>query len=261
MTGNEMPSATGVRITGDEYQWLYVWRACMEALHHDLTKNTNNPTIAIGAEEPGVGKWRRRRSIPPAHPARVYRLNTLSTTAFRSAAPTWTKGYFQKFATTRHLYRQRRSCRNAVRHKPPSRSHRRPAERSRWSRRDWSPRRPRWTDDEREQHGQRPQAPTNSLMALFDDLHFDLAYEYERLRDEVALLMTANGLRSDDKCSRSRYEVGLPGYRRAPPTDLADINKAITTLALQVGSTMDHSVDRDHQHDDPPIKLPSASTG
>lgn len=53
MTGNELPSATGVRIAGDEYQWLHVWRACMEALHHDLTKNTNNPTIAIGVEEPG----------------------------------------------------------------------------------------------------------------------------------------------------------------------------------------------------------------
>ena len=55
MTGNDMPSASGVRIAGDDYQWLHVWRVCMEALHHDLTKNTDNPTIAVGVEEPGVG--------------------------------------------------------------------------------------------------------------------------------------------------------------------------------------------------------------
>ena len=63
-----MPSATGARIAGDDYQWLHAWRACMEALHHDLTKNTDNPTIAVGIEEPCVGNGDdvvRHRQRPP----------------------------------------------------------------------------------------------------------------------------------------------------------------------------------------------------
>lgn len=55
MTSNQLPSASGVRIAGDDYQWLHAWRSCLEALHENLTGNAANPIVAVGVEEPGVG--------------------------------------------------------------------------------------------------------------------------------------------------------------------------------------------------------------
>lgn len=55
MTTNQVPGASGVRIAGDDYQWLHVWRCCLEALHENSTGNTVNPVVAVGVEEPNVG--------------------------------------------------------------------------------------------------------------------------------------------------------------------------------------------------------------
>lgn len=48
-------------------------------------------------------------------------------------------------------------------------------------------------------------------MALLNDLHFDIAHELKSLCTDVALLMTANGLRSDDNAidQWSRPKVGV----------------------------------------------------
>ncbi|MCQ4363448.1 MULTISPECIES: hypothetical protein [Mycobacteriaceae] len=101
MTGNELPSATGVRIAGDEYQWLHVWRACMEALHHDLTKNTNNPTIAIGVEEPGVGNGddvvRYRQRPPHVYTQVKYAVDNRTSVGLPYLRD---KGILRKFAAT-----------------------------------------------------------------------------------------------------------------------------------------------------------------
>lgn len=48
------PSATGVRIAGDHYQWLIAWQACVTALREELTGNAN-PIIAVGVEVKGAG--------------------------------------------------------------------------------------------------------------------------------------------------------------------------------------------------------------
>ena len=50
-----MPSASGVRIAGDDYQWLHAWRYCMEMLYETITGHSSNPVVAVGVEEPGVG--------------------------------------------------------------------------------------------------------------------------------------------------------------------------------------------------------------
>jgi len=101
MTGNELPSATGVRIAGDEYQWLHVWRARMEALHHDLTKNTNNPTIAIGVEEPGVGNGddvvRYRQRPPHVYTQVKYAVDNRTSVGLPYLRD---KGILRKFAAT-----------------------------------------------------------------------------------------------------------------------------------------------------------------
>lgn len=48
------PSATGVRIAGDRYQWLVAWGACVDSLR-DAALGVDNPVVRIGVEVNGVG--------------------------------------------------------------------------------------------------------------------------------------------------------------------------------------------------------------
>lgn len=48
------PSASGVRIAGDRFQWLVAWGACVEALLDDVPEAAN-PIVRIGVELDGVG--------------------------------------------------------------------------------------------------------------------------------------------------------------------------------------------------------------
>lgn len=48
------PGRTGVRITGDYYQWLVAWQACVTALY-DKAERRPNPVIAVGVEVDGAG--------------------------------------------------------------------------------------------------------------------------------------------------------------------------------------------------------------
>lgn len=48
------PSATGVRIAGDRYQWLVAWLACVTVLY-DARTGTKNPVVRIGVEVDHAG--------------------------------------------------------------------------------------------------------------------------------------------------------------------------------------------------------------
>jgi len=48
------PSATGVRIAGDRYQWLVAWGACVDALL-DASAGVDNPIVNVGVEVDGAG--------------------------------------------------------------------------------------------------------------------------------------------------------------------------------------------------------------
>jgi hypothetical protein len=82
-------------------------------------------------------------------------------------------------------------------------------------------------------------ADTNesTLMAFLDDFHLDIAYDLHRLRDEVSLLMTANGLRSDGNAVNQGADwvarQVIAGHRRLT---LADIKRGVSVLDLQAGS-------------------------
>ncbi len=61
------PSATGVRVAGDRFQWLAAWGACVDALH-DAATGVDNPVVSIGIEVDGVGNLDDvvlHRSRPP----------------------------------------------------------------------------------------------------------------------------------------------------------------------------------------------------
>lgn len=48
-----LPSATGVRIAGDRYQWLVAWGACVDALLDSV--NVDNPIVCVGVEVGNAG--------------------------------------------------------------------------------------------------------------------------------------------------------------------------------------------------------------
>ncbi|MUL82337.1 MULTISPECIES: SAVED domain-containing protein [unclassified Mycolicibacterium] len=244
MTGNEMPSATGVRITGDEYQWLHAWRACMEALHHDLTKNTDNPTIAVGVEEPGVGNGddvvRHRLRPPHVYTQVKYAVDNRTSVGLPYLHD---KGILKKLATT---HKALTSNGDPVEMRLATN---RPHDPTDVLMKDRDGRDSRLVpraaqDGPKSERGKARTAwatvadtDESGLMALLNDLHFDIAYELKRLRDEVALLMTVNGLRSDDnavdQCTKWVSQQVIAGHRRLT---LTDINQAISTLNLQAGS-------------------------
>lgn len=50
------PSATAVRVAGDRYQWLHVWRACLRVLRDQaIHGGCSNPAVGVGVEVDGVG--------------------------------------------------------------------------------------------------------------------------------------------------------------------------------------------------------------
>jgi len=48
------PSASGVRVAGDRYQWLVAWHGCVTVLHYAATGATN-PAVSVGVEADGAG--------------------------------------------------------------------------------------------------------------------------------------------------------------------------------------------------------------
>lgn len=244
MTGNQLPSATGVRIAGDDYQWLHAWRVCMEALHQDSTVYAGNPTVAVGIEEPGVGNGddvvRHRREPPHAFMQIKYAVD------YRTAvdlAYLDNKGILKKMVaahttlTADGVPVEMRLVTNRtidpqdllLRDRDGRDGRLMPRAAQGTQRSDRGQARAAWavaadTDE-----------PT--LMSFLDDFYLDVAYDVHRLRHEISLLMTANGLRSDD----STIDEGVgwiaaqvrAGHRRL---SLSDIKDAVPALDLRAGS-------------------------
>lgn len=256
MTRNEMPSATGVRTAGDDYQWLHAWRVCMEIVHEQATGNVSNPGIAVGIEEPGVGNGDdvvRYRTHPPHSYMQVkyavdYRtpLNltyldnekilskmvSAYTGLTADGTPAEMRLVTNRLPDPQDLLLKDRDGRDgrlvprAAQGGPKS---------------DRSKARAAWT----------AAANTNeaTLLTFLESFHFDLGYDIDRLREAVSLLMTANGLRSDHAAitlgtSWIQQEV-IAGHRRL---HVDDIHGAIDNLTLRTGepwqtisiSTADH---------------------
>ena len=244
MTTNDLPSASGARLAGDRYQWLHVWRACMEALHHKVAPNTNNPIIAVGVEEPGVGNGddvvRHRQHPPNTHTQVKYAVDhrtpaglawldekdilakMVSTHQSLTAAGTPVELHLTTNRTIdptdvlmRDLDgRDGRLLPRAAQGGPQS-------ERGK-ARAEWA--RAAHTDED-------------TLMRFLADFHLEVGYEPKQLRREVGLLMTANGLRSDDAAIDQAVDwvsqEVIAGHRRLT---LADITAAVTALELHTGS-------------------------
>jgi hypothetical protein len=68
MTGPlPVPSASGVRVAGDRYQWLVAWQGCLTVLH-DAAAGATNPAVSVGVEVDDAGNLDDvviRRRLPP----------------------------------------------------------------------------------------------------------------------------------------------------------------------------------------------------
>ncbi len=244
MTSNQMPSASGVRVAGDDYQWLHAWRSCLEALHDNLTGNAANPIVAVGVEEPCVGNGDDvvlHRTQPPNTYTQVkyavdnrtaVNLDYLTTTGIlRKMHETYAGLTGAGTPAEMRLITNRNADPNDIlvtdRDGRDGRLLPRAAQGGPKS--DRGKARAAWAAE--------AQTDEKHLLELLAHLHFDIAYDLDRLRREVSLLMTASGLRSDPGAVALGVDwvskQVIAGHRRLT---LNDIKNAITALDLQTGS-------------------------
>jgi hypothetical protein len=239
-----MPGPSGVRIAGDDYQWLHAWRTCMEMLHEDITSNTANPAVAVGVEEPGVGNGDdvviHRLQPPNSYMQVKYAVDHRTAVnlayldqqnilrkmvkAHRQLTTTGTP-VEMRLVTNRTidpddvLLRDRdgRDGRLLPRAAQGSDQSERGRARAEWA--------------------AKAKVDEPTLMAFLAQFHLDIAYDLDRLRKDVSLLMTANGLRSDPVAVNLGADwisqQVIAGHRRL---GVDDVKSAISTLNLQVGS-------------------------
>jgi hypothetical protein len=251
-----MPSATGVRIAGDEYQWLHAWRICMDLLRDNSTGRTANPTVAVGIEEIGVGNGDdvvRYRQVPPhafmqvkyAVDARtaadleylessgvLRKLFALYRTLSEKDEPAELRFVTNRLPNPDDLLLRDRDGRDgrlvprAAEGGPRSD---RAAARTQWAR--------------------VAGASEEDLLEFLGCFYLDLGSDLERLRQDAAIRMELNGLRSDDDAMTLGAgwirERVIAGQRRLYP---ADVMGAVERLSLRIGdpwclasiSTVDH---------------------
>lgn len=250
-----MPSATGVRIAGDGYQWLHAWRICMELLHDRSSGQSANPSIAVGIEEPGVGAGDdivRYRANPPhsymqvkyavddrdavgldyLESSEVLRKLVAAHRGLSGTAPVEMRLVTNRLPDRDDILMRDRDARDArlvPRCAAGGPRSQRAEARARWASAAGT--------DEPE------------LLRFLEDFYLDVGYGIDRLREEIALRMAVNGLRSDDGAVTAGAswiaERAIAGQRRL---DADDIEHAAERLGLRSGepwcavsiATVDH---------------------
>lgn len=239
---NELPSPTGVRIAGDEYQWLHAWRACLQILH-DQVNGSGNPGASVGVEEPGAGNGDDvviHRAAPPHAYCQVkYTVDASTPVNLHYLA---SSGVLKKLvATYRALTADGTPCElrlvtnrgidpadTLMRDRDgrdgrlvPRAAQGGPASTRGMARKEWAA---------------AADVEEAELLAFLADFHLDVGFDVERLRHEVSLLMTANGLKSDPSSVALAVEwvqrKVIGGHREL---SLADIEAAISDLRLRAG--------------------------
>ncbi|WP_460631921.1 SAVED domain-containing protein [Leifsonia lichenia] len=240
---HQMPSPTGVRIAGDEYQWLHVWRACLQILH-DQVNGSANPGASVGVEEPGVGNGDDlviHRAAPPHSYGQVKYTVDASTPVNLDYLKR--SGVLKKLvATHQALTADGTPCEIRLvtnrgidsadvllrdRDGRDGRLVPRAAQGGPNSIRGVA--RKEWADA--------AEVDEDALLAFLNVFYLDLGFDVERLRQEVSLLMTANGLKSDPAsvtlATNWVHGKVISGQREL---FLADIKSAIAELGLLAGT-------------------------
>jgi hypothetical protein len=252
---HQMPSPTGVRIAGDEYQWLHVWRACLQILH-DRVNGAVNPGASVGVEEQGVGNGDDvviHRATPPhsycqvkytvdaSTPVNLDYLRSSSVLKKLVAAhqaltadgtPCEIRLITNRGVDPYDVLLRDRDGRDG--RLVPRAAKGGPGSARGIARKDWAV---------------TAEVDETVLLVFLEDFYLDLGFDVGRLRQEISLLMTANGLKSDIQSialavNWVEYRV-ISGQRQL---FLADIDSAIDELNLRAGTpwatvsiaTLDH---------------------
>jgi hypothetical protein len=240
----EMPRPTGVRIAGDRYQWLAAWRLCMRVLNEQRTHNTSTPGIAVGVEADDAGNVDDvifYRVAPPHDYAQVK--YAVDATSPINLAYLTAKDLLKRLVSS-HQHVSSRGDRARVslvtnrsidpadvllrdRDARDGRLVPRAAQGGAQSRRGLA--RTEWA---------RIAGVTEAeLLAFFDDFYLETSEDVASLRREISLLMTANGLQSDDRA----IDAGADWISRQVVdghqlVSLDEIQNAITELSLRAGT-------------------------
>lgn len=244
MPDNQIPSASGVRIAGDDYQWLHAWRMCMEALHEHLTGNRTNPAIAVGVEEAGVGNGDdvvlHRLQPPNAYMQVKYAVDhrTAVNLAYLDGqdilrkmvkahreltvdgTPVEMRLVTNRTIDPQDLLMKDRDGRDG--RLLPRAGQGGPGSDRGKVRAEWAT---------------KAAVDETTLLRFLADFHLDIAWDLDRLRKDVSLLMTANGLQSDAVAVTLGVDWVsqrvIAGHRRL---GIDDIKQAVADLDLQAGS-------------------------
>jgi hypothetical protein len=239
-----MPRPTGVRIAGDRYQWLHAWRLCMRALNEQRTHNAPSPGIAVGVEADDAGNVDDvvyYRAAPPHDYAQVkYAVDASSPVNLEYLT---SNDLLKKLVSShRHVARDRDRVRVSLitnraidpadvllrdRDARDGRLVPRAAQGGPRSHRGLA----------RRQWAGTAGVTEAELLAFFEDFHLETSEDVVSLRREVSLLMTANGLQSDDKA----IDAGADWVARQVEDgqqrlSLDDIENAIAMLSLRAGT-------------------------
>lgn len=251
MTGPQpAPSASGVRIAGDRYQWLVAWQACVTVLR-DAATGSANPAVSVEVEADHAGNLDdviiRHHQPPHSYKQVKYAVDSSSpVNAGYLTAPSRTGGpsILRKIATA---WRQLTSAGEPVelaivtnrapdpadplisgrdartRLLLPRAGKGGPASARGRARTDWA---------------QAAGLSEEELLKLLTVLDFDLARDRAHLEETVKLTMFTAGLRSDTAALAAAAdwvaEQVVAGRREL---DLDAIEHAVTTLALGSGPT------------------------
>jgi hypothetical protein len=244
------PSATGVRIAGDMYQWQLAWQGCVTAVR-DAAVRASNPVVAIGVELDGAGNLDDvvlHRAAPPHTYTQVkYTVDSSSPinedyllkpsdsggpSILKKIAQTWRRltadGTPVDLALISNrapdpgdpLVSLRDSRTQLLMPKAGLQSPRSAKGRARQ----------RWAAD--------ADLSDAELRDLLQVLRFDLARDPTHLHDHLQLLMLAAGLRPDDPAIHAGADWVARQVRDGQRMlTLAAITEAIDSLQLRAGPT------------------------
>ncbi len=239
-----MPRPTGVRIAGDRYQWLHAWRLCMRILNEQRTHNTPNLGTAVGVEADDAGNVDDviyYRAAPPNDYAQIkYAVDARTPVNLEYLT---NNDLLRKLVSShRHVAHDGNRVRVALitnraidpadlllrdRDARDGRLVPRAAQGGPKSHRGLA--RKKWAEI--------AGVTEAELLAFFEDFYLETSEDVVSLRREVSLLMTANGLQSDDRAIDAGSDWVArqveDGHQRL---SLDDIENAITMLSLRAGT-------------------------
>ncbi|MFJ8561910.1 MULTISPECIES: SAVED domain-containing protein [Streptomyces] len=242
------PGPTSVRTTGDYYQWLVAWEACLTLLRENAARS-HNPVRAVGVELDGVGNLDdvvMLRDVPPstykqvkyavdsATPVNVEYLtkpsNSGGPSILKKIARTWKQLTADGGSVELHLVTNRAAdpADDLVKVCDARTGLLMPKAGVGGDKSDRGKARARWAEE--------AALTETELLDLLSVLHFDLSVNMVKYQEYLQLLMAVAGLHNDQRALEAGAgwvaKMVRDGQRELT---LAMVESAVTELGLEAG--------------------------